>query len=351
MAPQTTIERIGLDVGFGDVKAAKLADGKLSTVAFPSILGQAQDLTHFGTGLGGATRRRATRMIYDGVEYYIGDDALKHSRTQSGRQDRARIGSDEERVLALAALARLEVSHAYVVTGLPVLWLDDWKKLSRSLKGEHHFTWGKQQRTITIHQVVVQAQPFGGFYNHVLDQTGLSTIPESEILRTFAFLDVGWNTTDLSVIKALEPVEQWSAGERVGVRNVIEIVGDAINRRFGLILTPHEIDEAIHQRRIEVFGQYQDIGDLIDSATTALAQQVTAAATRLWGNGERMSRILIFGGGAAILGPAIRAAFPRNGVLLAHPALANAIGFCYFAQRPIWREKTSDEKQLTEAKQ
>jgi hypothetical protein len=64
-----------------------------------------------------------------------------------------------------------------------------------------------------------------------------------------------------------------------------------------------------------------------------------------------MTKILIFGGGAARLGPAIRAAFPVNGVILSHPAMANAVGFSYFAQRDIWQEKTSDEKSPSAAKE
>ena len=332
----TQISRVGLDVGFGDVKSVMIVDGKPVSVCFPALLGQAQQLSSFGTGLGGS-RRHATRLVYDGVEYYVGDDVIRHSRTQAGRQDRARIGSVEERVLALAALARLGVTDAFIVTGLPVLWFDDRKKLSKSLKGEHCFTWGKQERRITVHGVVVIPQPFGGFYSHVLDSTGAATISEDEIMRTFGLLDIGWNTTDLSAIKGLEPVEQWSGGERVGVRNLIEIVGDAISRRYGLALPPHEIDAAIGARRIEVYGEYNDISEIINSATASLAQQIVSTATGRWGNGERMTNILVFGGGAAILGPSLRGAFSRNGILIPNPAMSNAVGFCHFAQRPIFK--------------
>jgi len=334
---------IGLDVGFGDVKAVQLDDGTFKTVSFPAVLGQAQDLAGYATGLGGR-RRRTTRLVYDGVEYYVGEEALRHSRTQAGRQDRARIGSVEERVLALAALAQLlpspsgrgaggEGENVYLVTGLPVLWFDDRRKLARSLKGQHTFTWGKRQRTINVVGVTTVPQPLGGFYNHVLDDRGRATLPEEDILRTFAFFDIGWNTTDLSAIQSLQPVEKWSGGERVGVRNVVEIVGDQVGRRYGLDLQPHEIDQAIRDRRVESYGQYHDIGDVIDGAVTSLAQQEVSAATRLWGNGERMTQILIFGGGAAFLGRDIRKAFPKNGQVLAKPALANALGFCKFAQR------------------
>ncbi len=231
MTTKNLIERVGLDIGFGDMKAAKIVNSKVQTTSFPSVLGQAQDLSAFGTGLGGVSRRRATRMVYGDVEYYIGLDALRHSRTQAGRQDRARIGSVEERVLALAALAKLNVSEAHLVSGLPVMWFGERKKLVKSLKGEHQFTWGKKQRSITIHKIVTTPQPFGGFYAHYLNDRGAAIYPEKEMLRTFGFLDIGWNTTDLTAIKGLQPVERWSRGERVGVRNIIETVGDVISRR------------------------------------------------------------------------------------------------------------------------
>jgi PRTRC genetic system protein D len=328
----TSIDRIGLDVGFGDVKASRLQDGKFETITFPAVQGQAQDLAGYATGLG-TRRRRATRLIYDGVEYYVGEEALRHSRTLGGRQDRARIGSVEERVLALAALAQLGISNAYVVTGLPILWFDDRRKLARSLRGEHCFVWGKEQRTVVIHGVATVPQPFGGFYWRFLDDQGITTVSEAEIMRTYAFFDIGWNTTDLTSIQDLIPVEKWSGGERVGMRNVIEIVGDQVQRHFGLELQPHEIDIAIRRRRVEPYGKPQDISDIVDSAITSLAQQEIAAATRLWGNGERMAQILIFGGGAAVLGRAISRAFPRNSQVLPNPAMANALGFCKFAQR------------------
>ena len=327
------ITPIGLDVGFGDVKAALIHDGKFQTVVFPAVLGQAQELSNYA--ILGRHRRRATRLTYAGVEYYVGHDALRHSRTQAGRQDRARIGSIDERVLALAALARLGVgiTDVFIVTGLPILWFDDRRKLARSLRGEHTFTWNHQERTITVHGITTVPQPLGGFYYHFLDDRGLATVPEAEMLRTYGFFDIGWNTTDLSAIRELRPVERWSGGERVGVRNVIEIVGDQVQRQHGLDLQPHEIDAAIRHRRIEVYGQYHDIGEIVDNAITSLAQQEVSAATRLWGNGERMTQILIFGGGGAILGLEIRRAFPRNSIILGNAALANALGFCRFAQR------------------
>ena len=331
------ITRIGLDVGFGQVKAALLNNSKLSLASFPAILGDAQTLSAFSTGLAAASRRKAIKMVYEGNEYYIGDDALKHSRAQAGRQDRGRIGSIEERVLALAVLARLNITDAYLVTGLPVLWLDDLKKLRRSLKGEHRFTWGNEEREITIHDVKIRPQPFGGFYAYVLHPSGAACIPEDYIMQKFGMLDIGWNTTDLSALVGLDIKDIWCGGERVGVRDVIDVVGDAISHEHGLSLPPHELDAIIRAGKMRVAGVTYDLSPLIASATSNLSQQIVSTATRVWNEGKLLDYILIFGGGAAVFGPALKAAFPHSRIL-PHPAEANAVGFCYYAQRDIWKQ-------------
>lgn len=328
-------ERVGIDVGFGDAKAVVRRDGKLESVVFPSVVGPVQELS--GASVMGGRRARALRIGYAGTEYYVGRDALRHSRAVDDRQDRARIGSVEERVLMLAALAQLNVEQATVVTGLPVLWFGDRRALVKSWRGEHRVTVGRQERTITVSAVVTVPQPFGGFYSHFLDDSGRAVVDEAEILRAYGFLDVGWNTTDLTAIRDLQPVDKWGRGVQVGVRNIVGMVGDAISREHGLALDAHEVDAAIRAGSVEVYGERHDLTALVESATASLAGQVRAAATGVWGNGERLAKVLIFGGGAAVMGKALLAAFPHNGLLLPQPAMANAVGFCRFAQRPIWK--------------
>jgi hypothetical protein len=58
----TTISKVGLDVGFGDTKADLLRpDNGLDSVSFPSILGNAQQLTTISAGLSTAARDRGGR--------------------------------------------------------------------------------------------------------------------------------------------------------------------------------------------------------------------------------------------------------------------------------------------------
>lgn len=332
----TDITRVGLDVGFGDTKAAKLTAGLLDIVSFPSILGNAQELTTINTGLITAARRKATRLIYEDLEYYIGLDALKHSRAQAGRQDPGRIGSVEERVLALAALAMLNVTDAYIVTGLPVLWLDDARKLRRSLRGQHQFIWGKEAKTITVHDVKIRPQPFGGFYSYVLHPSGAACIPEDYIMETWGLLDIGWNTTDISALEELEIKDFLCGGALYGVRDIIDLVGDVISREHGLNLTPHELEKIIAKKSITISGRPYDLTKTIASATSNISNQIITTATGTWKNaGKLINNILIFGGGGALFSQALKQVF-KHAFTLSRPGQANAIGFCYFAQRDIW---------------
>mgnify|MGYP002682292926 CR=1 FL=1 len=105
MNEQTT--RVGLDVGFGDVKLVYLAEG-LHTLTFPAILGRAEDPARgrqLDLGLGGR-RRRIQTLEYGGNAYFVGEGALTESRLAGSQQNAGRIGSEEERLLMLAALAR-----------------------------------------------------------------------------------------------------------------------------------------------------------------------------------------------------------------------------------------------------
>jgi len=325
--------RVGEDVGFGVTKAEAWIDDEYRTITFPSVLGQAQTLDSYRTGIGGGRRTKARAIEVGGLAYYVGQDALTHSRAQGMRQDRNRIGSDQELILALAALAALDISDALIVTGVPVLWWDHRRALVEKWTGRHAITYGGQQRIITIRQVKVVPQPLGGFYSWALGEDGTAQVPEAELLKPYALLDVGWNTCDLTAVDQLRPVERWSGGEQVGIRKVAEIIRDMVQRQHGLTIDPHEADAAIHTRQVQVYGEPVDVGPAVDAALATVADQVLARATELWGSGERFKSVLIFGGGAALLGKRLLAAFPRNGLPLPDPGTANARGFARYARR------------------
>lgn len=332
--------RIGIDVGFGYTKLAYPdTDGQLHTLSFPSILGRAEDrVAALNVGLGGR-RARVQRIEYDGQAYFVGQGALIESRLTGERQDAQRIGSVEERVLMLAALARAGIDEALVVTGLPVLWWDRRRQLVRSWIGEHHVTVNGRPRTITIKEVRPVWQPLGSFYSYALDHAGRAILAEDLLLHAgFAVIDIGTNTTDLSGLIELQPVARLSGGVRIGVRDVLEIISASIEREYGVRRSLAELSEALESGgSIRIFQDEISLNGLATSATESLAQEIVSAASRQWGQGDLFHVILVSGGGAVLVGKAIKAAFPRNAEVLPRSALANAIGFYNYAQRRVFK--------------
>ncbi len=326
------ITLVGIDVGFGFTKIINLVNGKRRVFTFPSVLGLAEARLDFSVV--GGSQRKTTIATFKDIPYFYGEEAILQARVTTGRQDRDRIGSDEELLLALIALARLNVTRVNIVTGLPIAWLKDKDKLIHAWTGAHQLTLGRRSMTIVIESVAVIPQPLGGYYSWALDNTGQPAQPKEVLNGTLALLDIGWNTTDLTGLKSIRPVQQWCGGEQVGMRRVVEIVDAHLRAKHGIARRPHDLDAALRDgHQVTIYGQAIDMSDMARQARHGVAGDIHAAATRLWSNADMFDRVLIFGGGAAGLSNELRQAFPRNGVLLPQPELANAIGFARLAMR------------------
>jgi hypothetical protein len=238
----------------------------------------------------------------------------------------------------LAALARAGIGDALIVTGLPVLWWDRRRALVRSWLGEHRLTVNGKPQTILVPEVRPVWQPLGSFYARFLTDDGVAQA-NGEILRAgFGIVDIGFNTTDLSGVHNLQPIPRWSGGVRTGVRDALEVLSSSIETRYGVRRPLAELATALRRcQPLTIYRDTVDLNDLAPSALASLAQEIVGEATRQWGQADRFHSVLITGGGAALVGKAVAAAFPRNAEILARPALANALGFARFAQRRIFR--------------
>lgn len=332
------IQRVGIDVGFGYTKVAWAEGGEMRTLTFPSILGRAEQRVNVQVGLGGTRRRRRILTIgYQGETYFVGRGAIIESRLFAARQDAERIGSDEERILMLAALAKAGISEALVVTGLPVFWWDRRRRLVKSWRGEHHVTVNGKPQTITVREVLPVWQPIGTFYARFLDNRGVA-VENGLQKRGFGMVDIGTNTTDFSGIINLRPVTRLSGSVRVGVRDALGVISAHIEREYGVNREVAELAEALEGRgTIQVYQDEIPLETLAASACQHLSQQIVGAATSKWGQADRFYLVLVTGGGAALVGKALRAAFPRNAEIMPRCATANAEGFARYAQRRVFK--------------
>ena len=112
------------------------------------------------------------------------------------------------------------------------------------------------------------------------------------------------------------------------------LIRDRVNARYpGLEMEDHEIVATVAEGSpVRYYGDVQNVEDIIKEALTPLAERIIAEATTLWNGAARLDEILVTGGGAALVGPAICKHF-RHARVVRDAAFANARGYYRFAQR------------------
>jgi plasmid segregation protein ParM len=238
----------------------------------------------------------------------------------------------------LATLAKMKVSEALIVTGLPVFWwASHRRRLMKSWRGEHDVVVNGKEQTITVREVLPVWQPIGTFYARFLNNQG-TAIENGLKDKGFGVIDIGTNTTDFSGIINLKPAEGLSGSVRVGVRDALGEIADYIEREYGVNREIAELAEAIEGRgTIQVYKDEIPLDELAASACVHLSQRIVGAATAKWGQADRFHTILSSGGGTGLVGKAVVAAFPRNAEIMPRSAMANVEGFCKYAQRRVFR--------------
>jgi hypothetical protein len=317
---------IGLDLGYSEVKAK----AKRRQARFASCVGS-PDKARFAFP-GDSTGITLTSPAY----VLVGEEAVIQSRFINRREDRSWIESDEYYHLALAALTELttaKVVELRIVTGLPVAYYDDKPILRDLLMGEHRATReGRDHAQLfKVTDCRVIPQPFGCLLAEALDDRG-NVADDALALGNVGVIDVGGKTTNLLSVNRLREVGRETASVSTGAWDVVRAVRHWLTTNTALDPRDHQIvDHLTGTRPLKEEGQPLDLSPVIDAALGPMGEQVIAQATQLWNGGAALDAILVSGGGALLLGPAIKAHF-RHARVVSDPVFANAIGYWKFAQ-------------------
>jgi plasmid segregation protein ParM len=328
---------VGVDVGYN--KTAACFPGNPGGAGhglrmFASVTGSAERRMFDGIGInddGGFLIERAGRRVA------IGQRAVVGSRSIAVREDAAWYRSDVYMDLFAAALSTATArvfQRVRAVVGLPVAVfqgggaVDD---VRRRLEGRHKI----RRADRSAHQVFdvkisrVLPQPFGGALAQVLNSAG--RIVDAELASSrFGVLDIGGATTQAMTIDHMRDTPDKSSIASGGW-GVVGAVRDWLAVEApGLDLRDHEIVEGIARGWVPYFDGRVDLGPALRGILADFGDQVMGLASRVFKDGARLSRILVFGGGAKLIGDRLQAEF-RHAVLVEDPQLANAIGFYRFA--------------------
>lgn len=183
---------------------------------------------------------------------------------------------------------------------------------------------GSETAQIVEHRVF--AEGLGAWVDYAVDDEGNLTVSDDEIV---GFIDVGGKTTDSGVILPGQKIDFARCGSAdLGVLNVIEALGVAINREFGYSLPAYLVEQSLKTGKIKKFGKDVDITALIQAAVHPVQEAIAREVARKFGSGADIWKILLVGGGANLF-VGLRDIYP-NIVLSDNPGFANAKGFGKF---------------------
>lgn len=308
---------IGLQIGHGHVKIATTAG---RSAVFPAVAAPAP-ASDF-TGLGAARQI----ITIDGSSWLVGDDALSFA---PGRLvsilDRTRYRSPSFVALARHALARVAPANAgplAITTGCPAAWFAD-----SATRGELETAILMAAEPWGLAVVNIAPEPAGPFYAHVFESGQL------DLARTrgaVGVVDLGYRDVNVALFNEARYVggESVPGGTAEGLKEAKRLISAV----YGIELSLHQVDQAVRDGLVLVDGLARDLPAGVEQALVGSLDTVIATARSLWPNGGRGLRaVLLAGGGAVVLGAALRKAFPQA-LVLPEPQLAGVRGFAAAAQ-------------------
>ncbi len=313
---------VGIDVGYGYTKVVTDANGMILPLLFPSVIGVYED----GIVVEGLKTTERDGVTVNGQRFLIGESARRHaSRLLDGRHE-GWIDSISYRALLTHALSCADCNalNLTIVTGLPVNFYRTGKDKLINLVRE---IVGKYCVNLTVKVI---PQPLGSFFNLLFDETG--KVKDSGLAAgKIGVLDVGFYTTDLITVSELDLVERQIDSFENGVSTALASIAKDIETAYGLRPDIHKTEEAVSRGYIKAFGLQKDIGQAVEQRFGELAKDIEGKAKTIWKSAADIDRVLLTGGGAALLKGHLN--LYRHAVVVDDAQFANARGYYKFGRR------------------
>ena len=335
---------IGIDVGFGFTKAT---DGQESVV-FKSIYGDATEI-QFWVDFQERSLTEYFHVTLDGKSYFIGDLAEQQSDAVAFTLDQERMVADFARLFALTVTGlfmkteQVPETPISIVSGLPVGFYRQYHDRFRdALKGQHTIAYhspdgGRITKKIQIERVQLLPQPMGTLLNLLMNDTGV--IVDTELAQQkIGVVDIGFRTTDYTVIDRLRYVERSSRTMDTGISKAYSVIANKLRENSGVNVELYRLYRAVQNGTIKMRGQGFNFAKIRDQIYTQLASTVAGDLDRIWSGDWDIDAILLTGGGCkelfAHLQPLITGNI-RTAPAHSDPRMTNVMGY-YKYGRYLW---------------
>lgn len=327
-----------IDIGYRGTKGLA-TNGR--TAHFPSEVGIEKRKTFSLDEVQKGTLAITTR---EGHTWYAGQTAIKNSERSAGRRDAEWIFEEVYKVLLYAAFSELHKGtvSTSVVTGLP---LEHYQALVDKakivFKGEHTFRRnGGRWQTVTVEDVLIVTQPYGSLLDLAMTDAG-KFLDNPFATGLVAIADIGGVTFNMLAVEALDEVGRWTQGDDLGLLEALDEVATDIKAACpGFKPKTREIAEWLAQGTFPYKGKQVDIMPYARPHLEPLVETILNRVSEVWSEPGRYAAVLLTGGGAAVLGPMLKARMTdyANVTIAQDPVFANVRGYLKLARR-LWGQE------------
>ncbi|NND65366.1 MAG: ParM/StbA family protein [Gammaproteobacteria bacterium] len=295
---------VAIDIGFGFTKAT---NGKKSLI-FKSVFGDATEVQFKEKFIAETAEDDQLAIEYEGKAYFVGELAERQSSERRFTLDQEQFVSSFTKILALPAIARLagEQTAVKLVVGLPISHYRRYKKeLKNLLVGLHAFKTidaqgERHDANIRVSDVKVVPQPFGTVLNAFLDSNG--DVKDRRFAQEkVGVIDIGFRTTDYTIADKARYSERGSRTIDYGIARAFSNIAERLQEIAGVDVELYRLYEAVERGWIKIHGKRYDIIPIRDHAFAQLASAIASQANLLWTNDWDIDRVLVSGGGGAVL--------------------------------------------------
>lgn len=229
-----------------------------------------------------------------------------------------------------------------LVLGLPVNTYDQFRvPLSKKMVGTHHLPFG---RHISVKDVRVFAQPFGGFFNFLYDRNNAQLVDSKRFLRqTNLIIDPGHYTFDWLVSQEMIVNPSRTSALFGGVSALIEEIAKSMHaavKKSNPESSHARIESALRNGDsiVTCHGQDLRLDEHMTGANVIIEQTVATMATSV-GDGADIDNVILVGGGARLWKNAVQKLFSGRTIIVSERSVfANVTGFQLAAERRLMRE-------------
>lgn len=234
------MQRIAIDIGYGDTKVCVLVDGNLEVFKFPSAVAKVKESQNdFGDD------NIPDSYLFNGKRYFVGEKAQYDAMSTRGYGFLSNYGT----LIAYHAIikAGLDINEPIeLITGLSIMnWddADDFLELMQTIKVDD---------IILKPSVHLMPQGRGVLNDYEGDKSGMVCV-----------VDIGYNTFDFLVFEDGLPRKDISYAVPIGANRIITDLQAKVQRAFNTTISEQTAKKVFVEKSVRNFGDIVDFSDEI----------------------------------------------------------------------------------------